>query len=199
MRDEPGPSTVIVRSRVSLEVVKPRRWAGARGAHAARRRTRTQLARRRAAALVVAERGEEHAPHRPASHLHRGDRAAARGSSKASLAFTISPCARYTVDDRELDPLLWPTTATRVSVVTARASRRGAQPAGARAVVRDVAREQAPEARRVVQHLEVADLVPDDVVEHRAGASSSRQLNDIAPLAEQLAQRVRWPRIVRPP
>ena len=48
-------------------------------------------------------------------------------------------------------------------------------------------------------HLEVADLVLDDVVERpRAGASSRRQLNDIAPVDEHDAQRVRWPRIVSP-
>src|SRR5438105_7074556 len=44
-----------------------------------------------------------------------------------------------------------------------------AQPPRLLAVVRAVAAQQRPEARAVVHHLEVADLVPDDVVEDRLG------------------------------
>src|SRR5947209_13221766 len=42
-----------------------------------------------------------------------------------------------------------------------------AQPASKSAVFGTVLREQCPEPGRVIHHLEVTDLVPDHVVEHR--------------------------------
>jgi len=51
--------------------------------------------------------------------------------------------------------------------------------------------EQRPEARGVVEDLQVADLVPDDVVKDALGREQERQLKLICPRPEQDAQRVR--------
>ena len=57
-----------------------------------------------------------------------------------------------------------PTRSASTSVAPWRRSQRDVL-----AVVRAARGQQRPEPRRVVHHLEVADLVPDDVVEHRLG------------------------------
>ena len=92
-----------------------------------------------------------------------------------------------------------PTPRCVASWVRAPARRRsGAATAGAPEWSGAPRLEQRPEPRRMVSDLQMADLVPDDGLEHLAeGASSRRQLKLIDPSAAQLAQRVRWPRMVR--
>ena len=70
-----------------------------------------------------------------------------------------------------------------------------AQPLAILAVARPAALQQRPEAGRVVEDLQMTDLVPDDVEEDPLGASISRQLKLMCPVEEHDAQRVRWARI----
>src|SRR5205814_9097406 len=57
-----------------------------------------------------------------------------------------------------------------------------AQPGALLAPGRPAALEQRPEARRVVEDLQVADLVPDDVVEHPLGREQQPPVEAHAPV-----------------
>ena len=82
-----------------------------------------------------------------------------------------------------------------------------AQPRLRLAVIRAIRGKQRPEARRVIHHLEVADLVPDDVVEDRLGRqqqppveahrAAARAARPARPLAADREPRIRARRRAR--
>ena len=101
-----SPWTVIVRSPRGVEVRE-----GAPLRHRARGREHGepvapgQLVARAARELVVAERADERRVAGQAGHLHRGDRAAARGRAEGLARDGDLARHREAVDDGEVDPL----------------------------------------------------------------------------------------------
>ena len=128
-------------------------------------------------------------------HTPAASSAALGAAARADAALATTGCAAATGGRPAAER---PARGAQRTSVAAPAWSLPAQPLALLALARPAALEQRPEARRVVEDLAVADLVPDDVVEHALGREQQAPVEAHAPVAEHDAQRVRCARIERP-